>query len=61
SDAKPITLTIEDQDYMGDIEMLKLYLDKGEDDREARLLEGHPQSGNKLDDLSDTCADSDVP
>lgn len=28
SDAKPITLTIEDQDYMGDIEMLKLYLDK---------------------------------
>jgi len=28
SDAKPITLTIEDQDYMGDIEMLKLYVDK---------------------------------
>jgi pyrophosphate--fructose-6-phosphate 1-phosphotransferase len=31
SDAKPITLTIEDQDYMGDIEMLKLYLDKVHD------------------------------
>jgi len=28
SDAKPITLTIENQDYMGDIEILKEYLGK---------------------------------
>jgi diphosphate-dependent phosphofructokinase len=28
SDAKPITLTIENQDYMGDIEILKDYLSK---------------------------------
>lgn len=40
---------------------LPMNLLPGEDDREARLLEGHPQSGDKLDDLSDTCADSDVP
>jgi hypothetical protein len=33
----------------------------GEDDREAWLLEGYPQSGDKLNDLSDGRADSDVP
>jgi hypothetical protein len=33
----------------------------GEDDREAWLLEGYPQSGDKLNDLSDGRSDSDVP
>ena len=33
----------------------------GEDNREARLLEGYPQSSDKLNDLGDGCADSDVP
>ena len=40
---------------------LPMNLLPGEDNREARLLEGYPQSSDKLNDLGDGCADSDVP
>ncbi|GER54009.1 pyrophosphate--fructose 6-phosphate1-phosphotransferase subunit alpha [Striga asiatica] len=47
--AKPITLTIEEQDYLGDIEILQAYLEKVRTIPEAWMLTGDSQGINKLD------------